>query len=74
MLKYFYYIWNLLKSNERLELFRHFGRCIMAAILFTMIDWQYLILLWILSIYGYQNILQVIVGVQLFSWLISFWY
>lgn len=74
MLKYFYYIWNLLKNNERLELFRHFGNCIMSAILFTIIDWQYLILLWVISSYGYENILQIIVGLQLFSWMMSFWY
>ena len=74
MLKYFYYIWNLLKSDEKLELFQHYGKCIMAAILFTIIDWQYLILICILSMYGYENILQIIIGIQLFTWLLSFWY
>lgn len=74
MLQYFYYIWNLLNSNEKKEIFYHYGKCILAAILFVIIDWQYLIILWISSSYGIQNIIQTIVGVQLFTWLISFWY
>ena len=74
MLKYFYYIWNLLNTDERIELFYHFGQCILSAILYTITDWQYLIMLWIIAEYGVENILQIVVGVQLFAWLISFWY
>ena len=74
MLKYFYYIWNLLNTDEKIELFYHFGQCILAAILYTITDWQYLIMLWIVSSYGAEHILQIVVGVQLFTWLISFWY
>ena len=74
MLKYFFYIWNLLNKNERIELCYHFGKCVMAAILFTVTDWQYLIMLWIISSYGIQNIVPIVIGVQLFSWVISWWY
>ena len=74
MLKYFYYIWNLLNTDEKIELFYHFGQCILAAILYTITDWQYLIMLWIVSSYGAEHILQIVVGVQLFTWLISLWY
>ena len=74
MLKYFLYIWNLLKATEKLELLYHFGQCMLSAFLYTIIDWQYIILIWIMTNYGTDNILNTIVIVQLFTWVISFWY
>jgi hypothetical protein len=74
MLKYFYYLWNLLKSSEKISLFHHFGQCLLSAILYTIIDWQHLILIWIITQYPTNNLIYAVVGVQFFVWGISLWY
>ena len=74
MLKYFYYIWNLLKDNERIEFFYHIGQCLLASLLFTITDWQYLTLMWVVTQVEASNIIFSIIGVQLFTLIIGFWY
>ena len=74
MLKYFYYLWNLLTKNEKSHLFYHFGKCLLSAILFTITDWNYLILLWMIGNTAVESIIYAIIGVQLFSLFIGFWY
>jgi len=73
MFKYFYYIWNLINSDERKDLFNHLGLSILSAVLYTIIDWQYLILLWFIGPTG-TNITNSIIVVQLFTWLVSLSY
>jgi len=74
MIKYFYYIWNLLKSNEKMELFYHYGQCLLSAILYTITDWQYLIILWAVAHSTIDNVLHYIIGIQLFTLIVGFWY
>ncbi|MBA42787.1 MAG: hypothetical protein CMF62_02120 [Magnetococcales bacterium] len=74
MLKYFYYLWNLLKGNEKIQLFHHFGQCLLSAVLYTIIDWQHLILIWILSQLDTTNVVWSVIGTQFFVWGISLWY
>lgn len=74
MLKYFYYLWNLLKGIEKIELFYHFGKCLLSAVLYTIIDWQHLILIYIISQYDTSNIVWAVIGTQFFVWGISLWY
>ena len=71
MFKYFYYIWNLLELDERKELFNHLGLSVLSAVLYTITDWQYLILLWLMSP---ENMSSSVIVVQLFTWIISMSY
>lgn len=74
MLKYFYYIWNLLLKDEKRELFYHFGQCLLAAIIYTIIDWNYLIILWAMTQATLSNIFYIVMAVQAFSLVMGFWY
>jgi len=69
MLHYFYYIWNLLESNERKEVFYHIGRCLLSSTLLVFIEWQQAIVLFLIKLYGITNFFQIVCGMQIVTWL-----
>ena len=74
MYKYFYYVWNLLKSEEHKEFVTLIGLSILGSILFSIIDWQYFILIGMIASSGFESISRILVGSQFMVWIISLWY
>jgi len=63
-----------MNSKEQRELFNHLGNSLLSSLLYTIMDWQYFILLWIITSSGVENIATSIAVVQMFNWVVSLSY
>jgi ABC-type lipoprotein export system ATPase subunit len=74
MLEYLHYIWSLLSHDEKRKFVRHISSCAVSGILYNVMDWQYLIILTLLSSYDSTQITKIILFVQLIIWVANLGY
>jgi ABC-type transport system involved in cytochrome bd biosynthesis fused ATPase/permease subunit len=76
MFHFFLYLWNLYNKNERVNFISHISLCIFSSILLSILDWQYLFIIWgILSFsFDFNYIVIYIAIAQVIILAVSLWY